>query len=143
MTKRTLFVLMLAGIFIGGSGPARTYADEHTFQRSAGKMQSFGKAAFSFGIDDLHQDGNIVTFTIPADARHLDEQADAGEVSGLYDLKRGKPSECPLVESTAVSKKIEHYDMMSGRAQIRAHFDDPNMASAAINKGCLLIHDPN
>jgi|GEM_PF-6319031 len=143
MTKRKyiLGAVVLAGLAAAGWGVTHVKADEQTFQRSAGKMQSFGKAAFTFGVKDLKLDNNIVVFTIPADARHLDEQADAVEVSGLYDLSRGEPSECPLVESTAVSKSVEHYDMMSGKAEVKARFDDPKMAAAAVNKGCLLVHD--
>lgn len=145
MTKRTYILggVVLVGLVAAGFGVAHVSADEQTFHRSAGKMQSFGKAAFSFGVTDLEQNGNIVTFTIPKDARHLDEQADAVQVSGLYDLARGKPSECPLVESTAVSKTVEDYDMMSGRATVKANFDDPKMAAAALDKGCLLVNDPD
>ena len=104
--------------------------------------QKFETAAFSFGVTELNRTGSDVTFTIPKDARVLEEKADAVVVSGLYDSQKEKPVECPLVESTAVEKSVENYNPITGEAQVKAHFDDEAVAQAAIEQGCLLINDP-
>lgn len=107
------------------------------------KEESFKLASFSFGITEIEHNDNKISFTVPKDARSLDKQADAVLVSGLYDTGRAAPTKCPLVESTEVSKDIKNYDPFTGRARIIATFDDPAMAKAAYDTGCLLVNDPD
>lgn len=107
------------------------------------KEESFKKAAFSFGITEIEHNNNKISFTVPKDARNLDKKADAVVVSGLYDTARAEPTKCPFVDSTEVSKDIKNYDPFTGRARIIATFDDPAMAKAAYDTGCLLVNDPD
>lgn len=144
-TGKLICVSVLAlAVVTAGLGITHVYgnSDKQTFQRMAGRQQPFGKAAFSFGVTDLKVSGNIVTFTIPKDAHALEKKADAVELSGLYDQARADPGECPLVQSTEVSKSVLDYDPFSGKAHVKAEFDDPKMAAAAVDQGCVLIHDP-
>ena len=103
----------------------------------------FTKAAYVFGVEDIAHDGkNIITFTIPKNARSIDEQADAVVLSGLYDMKDEKPTgNCPIVSSYDVSKKVKNYDPFTGKADITATFDNEKDAKKAYDAGCLVIDD--
>lgn len=103
---------------------------------------SLSDAGFSFGITELSRDGKIVLFTIPRDAHALEKKADAVVLSGLYDSGKAKSGECPVVQSTAVSKTVENYNPITGKAHVKALFDDEALARSAIEQGCLLINDP-
>lgn len=99
------------------------------------------KASFKFAIMDIERNGNLISFTIPEDARTLEKKADAVVLSGLY-VSGAHSQDCPVVQSDAVDKSVENYSPMSGKARVTANFDDENMAKAALEKGCLLINDP-
>lgn len=137
----------IAGVLIAVAGIAtvftQTYADYTTGPQQAEQAdnRTDTKAEFSFAVTELSRNGPDVTFTIPENARELDKKADSVVVSGLYQGDKMK-SDCPLVQSTDVSKSIEDYNPMTGKARIKAHFDDEALAKEAIEKGCLLINDP-
>ena len=104
--------------------------------------ENFESAGYSFAVTDLARNGSDVTFTIPENAHEQEKKADAVVVSGLYDRPKKNSDECPLVQSTAISKSVIDYKPISGKAQVKAHFDDEAIAKAAIEQGCLLINDP-
>ena len=111
-------------------------------QASKSASAPIDKAAFSFEITDIKRDGNIVSFTIPENARALEKKADAVVLSGLYTGGKNK-DDCPVVQSTDVSKSVENYSPISGKARVSADFDGEAMAKAAEKSGCLLINDPS
>ena len=110
----------------------------------ASDSQPFTDAAYTFGIQDIQHADNTVSFTIPKNARKIDEAADAVVLSGLYDNAKPKPTKkCPVVSSYHVTKKIKSYDPFSGRARLIATFNDAQIAETAYKEGCLLVNDPN
>ncbi len=92
-------------------------------------------------VVDLAMDGNIISFTIPEDARAQDEEASAVTVSGIYATDKGNTEDCPVLSSTEVSKDVQDYEPMSGKAHIKATFDDEAAAQEVFDKGCLVIND--
>lgn len=105
------------------------------------EMQSFNVASYTFGVKNIKQEGNTVTFTIPEDARVVDTKT-SGVVSGLYNVTMGKPSgACPFLTSYEVSKNIKNYNPLNGKADITAKFDKPEHAQAAVDNNCLIIDD--
>lgn len=124
------------------AGPVRAADKIGTGETSASAPLSH--AGFAFGIADIARKGHIVTFTIPENARTLERRANAYVVSGLYALDREiDKRHCPVVQSHAVDDTVEHYSPGSGRARVKAVFEDEKTAKAAEEKGCLLINDPD
>lgn len=116
----------------------------HSNPAGAGEIHeiaSLDRASFKFAITDIEREGNVVSFTIPEDARALEKKADAVVLSGLY-VAGESSADCPVVQSTAVDKSVDKYNPISGKARVTANFDDENLAKAALEKGCLLINDP-
>ena len=140
-----LIGLLVFGMAAGAYG--FFWAENPSLQKSGSKPRTddsapIDKAAFAFEITDIRRDGNIVSFTIPENARALEKKADAVVLSGLYTGGRNK-DDCPVVQSDAVSKSVEKYSPMSGKARVSANFEDEDMAKAAEASGCLLINDPS
>ena len=143
LNKSALFILLII-LAIAGVGYAR-YAPSEGSKSGAGTDEAAApieKAEFSFAIQDISRSGNVVSFTIPENARQLEKKADAVVLSGLYANDQKKSEECPVVQSTAVDTSPEDYDLMSGRARVNATFDKEEDARAAEEAGCLLINDP-
>ncbi len=102
---------------------------------------SLSAAEYKFGIRNISQYRNTVTFVIPQNARDHQKKGDAVVTSAIYSLDE-KPSEpCPVVDSHDVRKDLQQYDPFSGKARIIATFDDPAVAKRAAESRCLLIRD--
>jgi hypothetical protein len=102
---------------------------------------SIADAQYSFPVQDLRLDGNKVRFTILKDANKYNWKADAVKLSGMYATDQKTAQRCPVVDSHYVDKVVEHYNPISGKAEVVATFDDPAIAARATETGCVLIHD--
>jgi hypothetical protein len=103
--------------------------------------QPISKAEYKFGIRDIKQYRNTVTFVIPGEARKHQQKGDAVELSGIYATDGKHTDTCPVVDSHDVRKDVQQYEPFSGKARIVATFDDGDMAKRAAEAGCLLIED--
>ena len=59
----------------------------------------------------------------------------------MYDVAKNKKTGCAFVDSTKVDKTVESYNPISGKAEIKAEFDDKADAEKAVEAGCLVIDD--
>ena len=148
--KKTVLITTLAVVALAAGGFAyfSGYVSASEPKASTTKTAVNGdyapvdSASFAFQITDISRKGNIVSFTIPKDARALEEKADAVVLSGLYTEGARNSKECPIVQSDDVDDSVEDYSPMSGKARVKATFADESMAKAAHEAGCLLINDP-
>lgn len=148
ISKRIIGGALLAGVIVATAivrsdgGYIKSASKVQSHPTSGESSENFESAGYSFAVTDLARNGSDVTFTIPENAHEQEKKADAVVVSGLYDRPKKNSDECPLVQSTAISKSVIDYEPISGKAQVKAHFDDEAIAKAAIEQGCLLINDP-
>lgn len=99
------------------------------------------EAQYSFGIREISQYRNTVSFLIPGDARAHQQKGDAVVLSAIYALDKPPSEPCPVVDSRAVSKDVKQYDPFTGKARVTATFKDAGIARRAAQNGCLLIYD--
>jgi hypothetical protein len=141
----TSHLLILTGILFSGLmilGITLAFAKEtHLSIPLDARYASLDKAQFSFGITEVQQDHSRIVFTIPENARSLDNQASAVTVSGMYIEQRPHGVNCPVVHSTNVAQTTDSYNPFTGRARVTANFDDPSIAREAYEKACVLIID--
>ncbi len=98
-------------------------------------------AEYKFGIRDISQYKNTVTFVIPKNAREHQKKGDAVTMSAIYALDQKAADTCPVVDSHNVRKDLQQYEPFSGKARVKATFDDAAKAKQAAESGCLLIRD--
>src|SRR5688572_5728738 len=101
--------------------------------------QPLSKAEYKFGIRDIKQYRNTVTFVIPEGARKHQQKGDEVVLSGIYAIDAAPAQACPVVDSRAVRKDVQQYQPISGKARIVATFDDMEIAKRAAEANCLLI----
>jgi hypothetical protein len=103
--------------------------------------QPLSKAEYKFGIREIKQYRNTVTFVIPEGARKHQQKGDAVNLSGIYAVDKTPAETCPVVDSREVRKDVQQYDPFKGKARVLATFDDAAIAKSAAEAGCLLIED--
>ena len=149
--KHNVFILAASVCVIALAGGCE-YSQNSQGQNSQGQNQneqgennqadahSIEGASVTKAVTNISKNGNAISFTIPSDAREFDDAAQ-GTTSAIYDSARGKPSDCPVVPSTKVSKDVGDYDALSGKAEVTANFDDAGTANDVYRAGCLIIDD--
>jgi hypothetical protein len=149
MTRKKSALLITLTLVLAAGGAFAYYSSNDVEGDKAGASETantapLNKAGFSFAITDIEREGNVVSFTIPKDARALEAKADTFVLSGLYaaDQKTAK-EDCPVVQSNAVNETVQDYNAFNGKARVTADFDDEETAKAAEESGCLLINDPS
>ncbi len=133
----------LLGACNSGYHGNRHAGKDHSSSQSAKNLPdaSLKDTQYAFAVENLKQDKEKVTFTIPKNAHSEQKKSDSVELSGMYTGSKDSSRLCPVVDSHYVSKKVDSYNPMSGRAEVTATFKDPALATRAIKSGCILVRD--